>query len=93
MDLVRCPATSRILLTASARTRFIAPDLRLGPHIGFGVTVVDFFVLERVVVGEHPFLGVLSRELCLQAVSAEFGIPSPKSSAELVIENVHPHLQ
>jgi hypothetical protein len=30
-------------------------------------------------------LGVLSRELCFR-VTAEFGTPSPKSSAEFVIE-------
>jgi hypothetical protein len=37
-------------------------------------------------------LGVLRRELCLLA-TAEFRIPPLKSGAELVIEDVHPHLQ
>ena len=38
------------------------------------------------------FLGVLRRLLCLLA-TAELWIPSLKSRAELVIEDVHPHLQ
>jgi hypothetical protein len=38
------------------------------------------------------FLGVLSRESRLLA-TAEFRIPSLKSGAEFVIENVHAHLQ
>jgi hypothetical protein len=38
------------------------------------------------------FLGVLRGQLCLLA-TAEFWIPSLKSSAEFVIEDVHAHLQ
>ena len=38
------------------------------------------------------FLGVLRRELCL-LTTAEFGIPSLKSGAEFVIEDMHSHLQ
>jgi hypothetical protein len=38
------------------------------------------------------FLGVLRGELCLRT-TAEFGIPSLKSGAEFVIEDVHAHLQ
>ena len=38
------------------------------------------------------FLGVLRRQLSL-LVTAELGIPSLKGGAELVIEDVHPHLQ
>jgi hypothetical protein len=38
------------------------------------------------------FLGVLRRELCL-LTTAEFRMPSLKSGAQLVIEDVHPHLQ
>ena len=42
--------------------------------------------------GSIHFLGVLRRQLCLLA-TAEFWIPSLKSSAEFVIEDVHAHLQ
>jgi hypothetical protein len=38
------------------------------------------------------FSGVLRRELCLLA-TAGFGIPPLKSGAELIIEDVDPHLQ
>jgi hypothetical protein len=38
------------------------------------------------------FLGVLRRQLCLRP-TAEFWIPSLKSSAAFVIEDVHAYLQ
>jgi len=65
---------------------------------GFGLASMELpvalspSVRMRIYSGSIHFLGVLSRELSLQA-TAEFGIPSLKSSPELVIEDVHPHLQ
>ncbi len=48
--------------------------------------------LEQLIGESIHFLGALRGESCVLA-GAEFRIPSLKRSAELVIQDLHPHLQ
>ena len=63
---VQRPAAFLKLLTASARARLIAPDLRFRPNIRLVVIVVDVLVLESVVVQSIRELAPRIRKMAIR---------------------------